>query len=86
MAKIEPMANMQIDEESIPDIFEMSTRTNEPTKELVNKELQMFRKFQVHVKDIKCPLEWWGKHESLFPIVTFLASQIFGIVDFQIGT
>jgi hypothetical protein len=57
MAKIEPM---QTDEESIPDIFEMSTRTNEPTKELVNKELQMFRKFQVHVKNIKCPLEWWG--------------------------
>jgi hypothetical protein len=57
MAKIEPMADMQIDEESIPDIFEMSARTNESTKELVNKELQMFRKFQVHVKDVKCPLE-----------------------------
>jgi len=46
----------------------------------------MFKKFQVHVKDIKCPLEWWGKHESLFPIGKFLASQIFGIVDFQIET
>jgi hypothetical protein len=57
MAKFEPMVDMQIDEESIPDIFEMSTRTNESTKELVNKELQMFRKFQVHVNDIKCPLE-----------------------------
>jgi len=57
MAKIEGMTDMQIDEENIPDIFEMSTRTNESTKELVNKELQMFRKFQVHVKDVKCPLE-----------------------------
>jgi hypothetical protein len=86
MAKFRPMANMQIDEESILEIFEMSTKTNEPTKELVNKELQMFRKFQVHVNDIKCALERWGKHESLFPIVTFLAGQIFGIVDFQIET
>jgi hypothetical protein len=57
MAKFRPMANMQIDEESILEIFEMSTKTNEPTKELVNKELQMFRKFQVHVNDIKCALE-----------------------------
>jgi hypothetical protein len=57
MAKIEPMVDMQIDEESIPDIFEMFTRTNESTKESVNKELQMFKKFQVHVKDVKCPLE-----------------------------
>jgi hypothetical protein len=31
MAKIEPIANMQIGEESIPANFEMSTRTNEPT-------------------------------------------------------
>jgi len=39
IAKFEPMANMQIDEESILNIFEMSTKTTEPTKELVNKEL-----------------------------------------------
>jgi hypothetical protein len=26
----------------------------------------MFRKFQVDVKDIKCPLEWWVKHEFVF--------------------
>jgi hypothetical protein len=37
----------------------------------------------VDVKDIKCPLEWWGKHESLFPTITFLAHQIVAI-SFQI--
>ncbi len=37
------------------------------------------------VKDIKCPLEWWGKHESLFPTITFLAHHILlAIVGFQI--
>jgi hypothetical protein len=45
MAKFGPMTNMQIDGESIFDIFEMSARTNEPTKELMNKEFQMFRRF-----------------------------------------
>jgi hypothetical protein len=38
----------------------------------------------VDVKDIKCPLEWWGKHESLFATITFLAHQILAIVGFQI--
>ncbi len=57
MAKFGPMANMQINEESSLDIFEMSTKISEPTKELVNKELLMFKRFQVDVKDIKCLLE-----------------------------
>jgi len=51
------MANKQTDEESSLDIFEISAGTNEPTKDVVNKELLMFRSFQVDVKDIKCPLE-----------------------------
>jgi len=39
----------------------------------------------VDVKDSKCPSEWWGKHESLFPTITFFAHQIlFAIVGFQI--
>jgi hypothetical protein len=32
----------------------------------------------VDVKDIKYLLEWWAKHESLFPTVAFLAHQIVG--------
>ncbi len=80
MVELGLMANMQTNEKCSLDIFEMSIRSNEPKKKLVNKELQMFRKFQTDVKDTKCPLEWWGKHECLFWIVTFLACQFFFIV------
>jgi hypothetical protein len=38
MAKFGLLANMQIDEKNNLDIFEMSARTYEPTKEVVNKE------------------------------------------------
>jgi hypothetical protein len=58
----------------------MFAKTIEPTKEVVNKELLMFIRFQMNVKEIKCPLEWWVKHEFLFPIVAFFARQILGIV------
>jgi hypothetical protein len=64
----------------------MSIGTSEPTKKVVNKELLMFRRFQVDVKDIKCPLEWWAKHKSLFPNVAFLAHQILSIVGYQMET
>jgi hypothetical protein len=50
------MANMQNDEENSLDILEMFVRTNEPTKEVVNKELLMFKRFEVDVKEIKCLL------------------------------
>jgi hypothetical protein len=50
------MANMQNDEENSLDILEMSVRTNEPTKEVVNKELLMFKRFEMDVKEIKCLL------------------------------
>jgi hypothetical protein len=29
-------------------------------------------------------LQWWQKHEAMFPIVGFLAQQILGVVGFQI--
>jgi len=45
MAKFGPMTNMQIDGENSFDLFEMSVRTNEQTKELMNKEFQMFKRF-----------------------------------------
>ncbi len=67
MVEFGPIVNMQIDEKNSLDIFEMFIRTSEPTKEVVNKELLMFRRFQVGVKNIKCPLKWWVKYEFLFP-------------------
>jgi hypothetical protein len=36
------------------------------------------------VKDIKCPLEWWAKHGSLFPTITYITCQFFCIVGYQI--
>jgi len=38
------------------DIFEMTTNTSEPTMKSVNRELLIFRRCQVNVKNIKCPL------------------------------
>jgi hypothetical protein len=38
------------------DIFEMTTNTSEPTTKLVNREILIFRCYQVDVKDTKCPL------------------------------
>jgi hypothetical protein len=68
VAKFELVTNMQTDEENSLNIFEMVVRTNEPMKELINKGFYMFGKFQMDVKDIKCPLEWWGKHECFFQL------------------
>jgi hypothetical protein len=40
----------------------------------------------VDAKDIKWPLEWWRKHKSMFPIVSFLVRKILGIGGSQIET
>jgi cellobiose phosphorylase len=41
------------------DIFEQTSSTSEQTKELVKKELLVFRRYQMDVKNIKCLLQWW---------------------------
>jgi hypothetical protein len=43
------------------DIFQQTTSISEPTKELVVRELLIFRHYQVDPKDIMCVLQWWGK-------------------------
>jgi hypothetical protein len=47
----------------------MTTNINEPMKELVDRELLIFKRFQMDVKDIKYPFRWWEKHEFMFPII-----------------
>jgi hypothetical protein len=42
--------------------------------------------FQLDVKDMKCPFQWWQKHEAMFPTIGFFAWQILGIVGSQIET
>jgi hypothetical protein len=59
----------------------MTTGTNEPTIELVKKELLIFRCYQVNIKDIKCPLQLWEKHENMFFTIDFCARKILGIVE-----
>jgi hypothetical protein len=53
-------------------------------RKFVTKELLIFKRYQVDPKDIKCPLQWWGKHEAMFPTIGFLAHQILGIVGSQL--
>ncbi len=65
------------------DILEMTSSTTKLVIELVNRELLIFRKFQVDLKEIKCLLQWWQKHETMFPTIGFLTRQILGIVESQ---
>jgi len=74
----------KVKEDKNLDIFEMTISTNEPTMKLVNRELLIFKHYQVDVKDIKCRLQWWGKHENMFPTIGFCARQILRIVGSQI--
>lgn len=48
--------------------------------------LQIFKRYQVNIKDIKCFFSWWEKHKSIFHIVGFLAHQILGILGSKIKT
>jgi hypothetical protein len=38
------------------DVFEQTTNTNELVKEFVGRKLQIFKRYQVDINDIKCPL------------------------------
>jgi hypothetical protein len=73
-----------IDEDCGLDIFQQIVSISEPTKKLVTMELLIFKHYQVDPKDIMCPLQWWGKHEAMFPTIGFLVSQILCIVWPQI--
>jgi hypothetical protein len=50
------VVEQEVEEDKSLDIFEMTISTSEPTIELVNKQLLIFRHYPVDVKDIKCPL------------------------------
>jgi hypothetical protein len=60
------------------NIFEQIVSTSEIIEENVKRELLIFKKYQLDVKDIKCPLQWWQKHEVVFPIVGFFSPIEFG--------
>jgi len=81
---VEFVAYMQIDKKIAWTFLKCLLKQVSQQKEVVNKELHMFIRFQVDVKDIKCPLEWWAKHESLFPTVVIFTCHIFSIIGSQI--
>jgi hypothetical protein len=35
-------------------------------------------------KNMKCHLQWWGKHDAIFLTIGFLAHQILGFAGSQI--
>jgi hypothetical protein len=49
----------------------MIASINETIMKLVNRELLIFKHYQVDVKNIKCPLQWWENHGNMFSIVEF---------------
>jgi hypothetical protein len=77
------VVNKVSDEDSNLDSFEMTSKTSKPSKKLMKREVDLFKKYP-EIKDIKCPLDWWAKHEPFFPIISFLTCQILGIVGFKI--
>jgi len=66
------MAKRASDEDSNVNFFEMTSETSEHSKKLVRQELDLVKRY-LNIKDIKCPLDWWAKHELMFPIVALLA-------------
>ncbi len=56
--------------------FEMTISTSEPTKQLVNRNLLKSLKYQMNLKELKWLLQWWQKHESMFPTTNFLGYNI----------
>jgi hypothetical protein len=53
-------------------------------KELVTKRLLICKHRQVNSKEIKCPFQWWGKHEAMYSTINVLGSQIPSILGLQI--
>jgi hypothetical protein len=65
------VVEQKVEEDKNLDIFEMTTSISELVTNLVNRELLIFRHYQVDFKDIKCPVQWWEKHESMFLTIVF---------------
>jgi hypothetical protein len=60
------VVDQRVEEDKSLDIFDMIANTSELITKLVNRELLIFKCYQVDVKDIKCPLQWWEKMKTCF--------------------
>jgi hypothetical protein len=74
MTKYVGCVDQMIDEDYSLHIFQQIAATSEPTKELVTRDLLIFRHYQMDPKDIKCLFQWQGKYEAMFPTIGFLAN------------
>jgi len=65
--------DQRVDKDIYLDIFEMiAVNTSGLTTKLNNRELFIFMYYQMDVKDIKCPLQWWEKMKVCFILVFLL--------------
>jgi hypothetical protein len=78
--------NQDVDKDYGLNIFQMTSNNIEIVKEIITRELLDFKRFHVDMKDIKNHVQWWGKHESKFPIIGFFVKQILRIISSQIET
>jgi hypothetical protein len=62
----EGVVDQRVEEDNNLNIFEMIINTSEPTTELINTELLILRHYQMDVKNIKFPLQWWEKMKACF--------------------
>jgi hypothetical protein len=60
-------------EDSNLDIFQQIYVHKWAIKRTCHQGTIIFKHYQVDPKNIKCPLQWWGKHEAMFPTIIFLA-------------
>jgi len=74
------IVDQRVEKDNNLDTFEVITNASELVLELINKKLLIFKRYQVDVKDFKCPFQWWEKHENMFHIVSFCVKQILIIV------
>jgi hypothetical protein len=72
-----------VDEDSI---FGVMTFNEDTIHGLWKNELTLFRHLHLKPKECALPLIWWQLHETRFPNVSFVAQQIFGILESQIET
>jgi hypothetical protein len=61
----------------------IAVNTSGLTTKLNNREHFIFMYYQMDVKNIKCPLQWWEKHENMFHI-GFFVKKILRIIESQI--
>jgi hypothetical protein len=69
--KVESSFVHKIYEDISLNIFEMVVNTSELTKELIDRKLLIFQRYQVDAKNIKCLLTSEGNMKPCFKLLVF---------------